>query len=54
MKKNLLIILISIFTLLSVGLGVYCIKQNAEIKELKSNNKITGNDIVNDNNEESI
>lgn len=49
MKKNLLIILVGVFALLSVGLGVYCIKLNAEIDGLKSNNKITNNDVENDN-----
>ena len=49
MKKNLLIILVGLFVLLSVGLGIYCIKLNAEIDGLKSNNKITNNDVENDN-----
>lgn len=49
MKKNLLIILVGVFALLSVGLGIYCIKLNAEIDGLKSNNKITNNDVENDN-----
>lgn len=54
MKKNLLIILISIFTLLSVGLGVYCIKLNARIEELKSNSKITDNNEQNNIDTEQI
>ena len=54
MKKNLLIILISIFTLLSVGLGVYCIKLNAKVEELESNNKITVNNTNNDEDVEKI
>ena len=49
MKKNLLIILVGVFTLLSVGLGIYCIKLNAKIDGLKSNDKITNNDVENDN-----
>ena len=49
MKKNLLIVLVGLFVLLSVGLGIYCIKLNAEIDGLKSNNKITNNDVENDN-----
>ena len=59
MKKNLLIVFVVLFALLSLGLGIYCIELNAEIKELKSNNQITDNDIVNndnnnDNEEEQI
>ena len=50
MKKNLLIVFVVLFALLSLGLGIYCIELNAEIKELKSNNQITDNDIVNNDN----
>ncbi|MBQ9854452.1 MAG: hypothetical protein IJO57_05420 [Bacilli bacterium] len=49
MKKNLFIILLGLFALTSVGLGIYCIKLNTEIDELKSNDKITNNDVENDN-----
>ena len=49
MKKNLLIILVGVFALLSVGLGIYCIKLNTMIEELESNDKITNNDVGNDN-----
>ena len=52
MKKNLLIILVGLFALLSVGLGIYCIKLNAKIDELESNDKITNNDVENDNAEQ--
>lgn len=52
MKKNLLIILAGLFALISVGLGIYCIKLNAEIDELKSNDKITNNYVENDNEEQ--
>jgi len=52
MKKNLLIILVGVFTLLSVGLGVYCIKLNSRIEELESNDKITNNDVENDHSEQ--
>lgn len=49
MKKNLLIILVWLFALLSVGLGIYCIELNVKIEELESNDKITNNDVENDN-----
>ena len=49
MKKKILIILVGVFALLSVALGVYCIKLNAKIDGLKSNDKITNNDAENDN-----
>ena len=49
MKKNLLIILVGLFALLSVGLGIYCIKLNTKIGELESNDKITNDDVENDN-----
>lgn len=52
MKKNLLIVLIVVFALLSVGLGIYCIKLNAKIEKLESNDKITNNDVENDNTEQ--
>lgn len=52
MKKNLLIILVSLFVLLSMGLGIYCIKLNTKIKELESSNKITDTDIINANEED--
>lgn len=51
MKKNLLIVLVGLFVLLSLGLGIYCIKLNAKVEELESNNKITDN---NTNNEEDV
>ena len=54
MKKNLLIILVGVFTLLSVGLGIYCIKLNARIEELKSNSKITDNNEQNNIDTEQI
>ena len=49
MKKKLLIVLVGLFASLSVGLGIYCIKLNAKIDALKSNDKITNNDVENDN-----
>ena len=49
MKKSLLIILVALFALLSVGLGIYCIKLNTKIDELESKDKITNNDVENDN-----
>ena len=49
MKKKLLIVLVGLFASLSVGLGIYCIKLNAKIDGLKSNDKITNNDVENDN-----
>ena len=49
MKKKLLIVFVGLFASLSVGLGIYCIKLNAKIDELKSNDKITNNDVENDN-----
>lgn len=49
MKKNFLIILVSVFLLLSVGLGVYCIELNTKIDKLESNNKITNNETLNNN-----
>lgn len=49
MKKNLLIVLVGLFVLLSVGLGIYCIKLNTKIDELESDNKIINNDVVNSN-----
>ena len=49
MKKKILIVLVVLFASLSVGLGIYCIKLNAKIDELKSNDKITNNDAENDN-----
>lgn len=49
MKRNLLIILVGLFALLCVGLGIYCIKLNTKIEELESNDKITNNDVENDN-----
>ena len=49
MKKNLLTILVTLLLCLSVGLGGYCIKLNAKIDELESSDKITNNDVENDN-----
>ena len=49
MKKKLLIVLVGLFASLSVGLGIYCIKLNTKIEELESNDKITNNDVENDN-----
>lgn len=49
MKKNLLIILVGLFALLSVGLGIYCIKLNTRIGELEEENKITENNVENNN-----
>ena len=49
MKKKILIVLVGLFVSLSVGLGIYCIKLNAKIDGLKSNDKITNNDVENDN-----
>ena len=49
MKKNLLIILVCLFILLSMGLGIYNIKLNAKIDELESSDKITDNDDLNNN-----
>lgn len=54
MKKNLLIILVGLFALLSVGLEIYCIKLNARIEELKSNSKITDNNEQNNIDTEQI
>ena len=52
MKKNLLIILSGLFALLSVGLGIYCIKLNKTIGELEEENKITENNVENNNAEQ--
>ena len=52
MKNNLLIILVCLFALLSLGLGIYSIKLNTKIDELKSNNKTTDNNIENNNTEQ--
>ena len=52
MKKNLLIILSWLFALVSIGLGIYCIKLNATIRELEKENKITENNIENNNTEQ--
>ena len=52
MKKNLLIILSWLFALVSVGLGIYCIKLNTTIRELEKENKITENNIENNNTEQ--
>ena len=49
MKKKILIVLVGLFVSLSVGLGIYCIKLNAKIDGLKSNDKITNNDVENNN-----
>ena len=49
MKKKLLIVFVGLFASLSVGLGVYCIKLNTKIDELESKDKITNNDVENDN-----
>ena len=49
MKKKLLIILVCLFVLLSMGLGIYCIKLNTKINKLESNNKITDSDALNNN-----
>lgn len=54
MKKKLLIILVGLFALLSLGLGIYCIKLNLKVGELESNNKITDNDVVNNEDDEQI
>lgn len=54
MKRSLLIVLVGLFALLSVGLGVYCIKLATRIEELESNNKITDNTDVNNNDAEQI
>lgn len=47
MKKNLLIVLVGLFVLLSLGLGIYCIKLNVKVEELESNNKIIDNNANN-------
>jgi len=52
MKNNLLIVLVGIFALISVGLGIYCIILNMQIEKLESNNKITGNNVANNNAEQ--
>ena len=54
MKKNLLIILAGLFALISAGLGVYCIKLNTKIDELESKDKITNNDVENNNGEQIV
>ena len=54
MKKNLLIILVGVFALLSVGLGVYCIKLNTKIDELESNDIITNSDAENNNSDQTL
>ena len=52
MKKNLLIILSWLFALVSIGLGIYCIKLNKTIGELEEENKITENNVENNNAEQ--
>ena len=47
MKKNILIILMGLFVILSIGLLIYCIKLNIRVLELESNDKITDNDVDN-------
>ena len=51
-SNNLLIILVCLFALLSLGLGIYSVKLNTKIDELKSNNKTTDNNIENNNTEQ--
>jgi len=53
MKKNLLIVLVGLLALLSLVLGIYCIKLNTKIDELESNNKITDNEALNNNNNDT-
>lgn len=55
MKKNLLIVLVGVFVLLSLMLGIHCIKLNTKFEELESNNKTTDDIVVNnDSKDEKI
>ena len=55
MKKNLLIVLVGVFVLLSLMLGIHCIKLNTKVEELESNNKTTDDvSLNNDNKDEKI